>query len=273
MNYGGRRSTLRAEIKRVNGLSANAGYPRLRENKPRKRSGKIRVALFLLFVILLVILFFKSSISKIDSIRITGNHYAPTVDIGQAMGIFEGDLFFKTSADTIEKRIVSALPVVKSAEVRKHFPGRVVVNIEEFPDVAFEIGGDGRQSIVLANGVTLPLDDKNVVISKPILTGWAAYGDLKKELCLQLSSIEGSMLTDISEIQAIPSDSYPDKIKMYTRSRFEVITTVSFLPAKIPLMRAIVSEKEPGYITLLDADTYAPFEKSSESKKDRPQDY
>jgi cell division protein FtsQ len=214
----------------------------------------------------LAILFFQSSISKISMITITGNEMVSTETIGQAAGVAVGDRFFADSSPRIKKRI-EALKSIQSAKVTKRFPGLVRIQITEYSRVAFRIGEDGNRRAVLADGSEIPLDPASrLVLDKPLLSGWQADDPMKSKLCKTLGQIDDDLLTDISEIRPDPSESYPDKIKMYTRSKYEVYTTIGYLPDKIKVLGMFIRNLQDrnikdGMINMLETDNHAPFPK------------
>jgi cell division protein FtsQ len=243
----------------------NERIPALKREKepPRRRGGRLVAMLVLLLVIALVILFFRSSLSKVSRIEVTGVRHLSEADVKKALGVEPGDSFFMPGSGKLEERIRELKPV-KSVRVLKKFPGDVEVRVVEYAEVASEIGADGAAKVVLENGLALPAAADGLP-DKPVLTGWKPDDAVRKALCEALASMPDGLLSDLSEIQPDPSLSYPDRIKLYTRSRFEVITTVSKLKDKIPYLSEIVENREPGTITMLEADTYMPYSARSGS--------
>jgi cell division protein FtsQ len=241
--------------------------PVIRKPHERKRgSRKLMILLLLFFFTVLAILFFQSSISKISMIVITGNELVSTEKIGQAAGIAVGDRFFADNSTRIRNRI-EQLKSIQTAKVTKRFPGLVRIQITEYSRVAFRIGEDGSRQAVLADGSEIPLDPlSQLVLDKPLLSGWQSDDPMKAKLCETLGRISDDLLTDISEIRPDPSDSYPDKIKMYTRSKFEVYTTISYLPDKIKVLGMFIRNLQDrnikdGIINMLETDNHTPFPK------------
>lgn len=224
---------------------------------PRRRIGKLMAILILLFVIVSVILFFRSSLSKVSRIEVDGVRHLTVAQVMEKLLLTEGDSFFVPGAGELAER-VKQLPPVKDAQIVKRFPGKVEVRVTEYGEVALEIGMDGVLRIVLENGLALPVAEGKLP-DKPILTGWKADDAVREALCRTLAAMPGALLSDLSEIKPDPSNAYPDRIKLFTRSRFEVLTTVSKLAEKIPYLSEIVENREPGQIVMLEADTYMPF--------------
>ncbi|HEY0827681.1 MAG TPA: FtsQ-type POTRA domain-containing protein [Bacilli bacterium] len=238
-------------------------FPKLKQAQAGKKSSrKLLVILLTFFVALLVILFFKSTITEINEIQISGNEYVTDLQIGQASQINVGDHFFSVSSNTLERRL-KQIKSIKSVKVSKKFPGELSIQIHEYKAVAMQISTEGLKTVLLANGTKIPLNGKGALVNKPILTGWTDENTWTIELCKVLGEIPADMLADISEIKPDPTAVYPDKMKMYTRSQFEVTTTIGYLPEKIEYMRAIIAEEEPGFLTMLEANYRAPYEKDA----------
>ncbi|MBD0379183.1 cell division protein FtsQ/DivIB [Paenibacillus sedimenti] len=254
-------------------MSEDRKVPALPNPKPRARTNrKLLGFLFVFFITVLVILFFQSSLSRISAIQIEGNELLASDAIGQAAQIVAGDRFFAVSSQAIEKR-VATLPIVKSANVTKHFPGIIHIAVQEYPKVAFQMGADGTKEAVLSDGAVVKLSSGSFPLDMPILSGWSDNDPYKAALCKVLGEIPASSLADISEIKPDPSDSYPDKIKLYTRSQFEVYTTIAYLPDKIENLPAYIASLQEDHITngiikMLEVDNHAPFEPIDEHKSE-----
>lgn len=241
----------------------NEPVPMLKEPAAKRRGNrKLLLVLLLLFIILLSVLFFNSSISKISSITVQGQQYTPVAAIKEAAGIKVGDAFYGTLSSTIAGRI-EELRAVEEATIVKRFPGEIEIKVQEFPPVAFELSGKGELTAILSNGATVSVST-DAVVDKPVLSGWRPDDPVKGQLCKELAGIDSKELADLSEIMPYPSNAYPDRIKIYTRTGFEVITAVSLLKEKIASLGAVVQEQEPGRITMLLADTYVPFQPEPE---------
>ncbi|WP_068784973.1 cell division protein FtsQ/DivIB [Paenibacillus phocaensis] len=236
-----------------------ANVPVLKEPAPKKRSGrKIKTILILLFLALLCVLFFRSSLSKISVITFEGNTYTTETELLEVSGLQVGAPFFAVSADQIARKL-EGVPSVKQATVDKSFPGGISIHIEEYKVAAYELTEDGALRGLLANGTRIGLKGGSMPVDKPILTGWKADDASLIKLCRTLSQIPDELTADISEIVPSPTLSYPDRIKMYTRSRFEIISAISLLAKKAEYMNEILQTQDPGKLTMLDADSYVPY--------------
>lgn len=255
-------------------MSEDNKVPTLPVPKPRTRTNrKLLSFLIIFFITVLIILFFQSSLSRISRVEVEGNVLLASEIIGQASQVAVGDRFFAVSSKTIGERI-SKVPMIKNATVKKTFPGVIHIQVEEFPKVAFQIDPDGKKQAVLADGsvILLPVGS-GIPLDMPILTGWSDNDPNKVALCKVLDEIPQSALSDVSEIKPDPSESYPDKIKIYTRSQFEIHTTIAYLPDKIDNLPGYIAglvedHITNGVITMLEVEYHTPFATSGEPKAD-----
>ena len=233
--------------------------PLLKEDKPKKKmSRKLTAILLLLFIALLAVIFFRSSVSRITEITFEGSKYSTQQELLAQSGLRVGGQFFAVSKNSVQKSIME-LKTIQTALVEKKFPGKIKIHIEEFPAVAYELDSQGSLKAILSSGAAVPINETGITVEKPILTNWNATDPFKAKLCQALGNIPNELTSDISEIVPSPTLSFPDRIKMYTRSHFEVITAISLLKGKIEYLNQVIETEQPGLIKMLEADSYVPF--------------
>lgn len=237
----------------------NMRMPVLQEDKPKKKkSRKLTVILLLLFAALLGVVFFRSPASRITEIDFRGSKYSTQEELLKQSGLKKGGQYFAVSKEKVAESLQS-LKTVQKATVEKSFPGTITVQITEYPAVAYEIDTSGSLKAILSSGASVSIDDSGIAVEKPILTGWKPSDPYRSKLCAALADIPNELTSDISEIVPSPTPSFPDRIKLYTRSRFEVITAVSLLKDKVGYLNEVIETNSPGTITMLEADSYVPF--------------
>jgi cell division protein FtsQ len=146
----------------------------------------------------------------------------------------------------------------------KRFPGEVFIAVKEYPVVALELTETGDIAGLLSNGTAIPYGNVENAASRPILGGWKD-DTLKVQLTRTLASIAPELLQDISEIRPSATEPYPDRIVLYTRSQYEVITRISYLADKISLLDDYVYDmkmdnRTTGRIILLETDYAQSFD-------------
>jgi cell division protein FtsQ len=202
-------------------------------------------------------------------IEIVGNAYVDRADIEAALDVRLEDQFFLVSAKAIEDD-VEQVEGIRSVLVDKTFPGKITIRIAEYPAVAWEYNEDGSESVVLSNGLSLPQRERAIPPNLPILSGWDASDPVRVRLAAVLAKIDPHHLADVSEILPFPSASYPDRVKIYTRSKYEVITAVQYMEEMLPALDNVILDLKqagdgPGTLTMLEAISYSPFGEENES--------
>lgn len=244
--------------------------PVIRDRKEIRRANRSRKLLFLLFlffITILIILFFNSTLSKVTEIEIKGYNYVGEADIRAVLDVKLEDQFFLVQTKGIMEDVRQLEPI-ESVHITKVFPGKIIIEVLEYPAVALEYESDGTTKVLLANGVAVPPNGE-VPHNLPIITGWAKDDPVKLALGVALDKIPSQHLADVSEIIPIPTVSYPDKVKIYTRSKYEVITSVEYMQEMMPMLDNIIlklraQEQGPGTITLLETMTYSSFDEEGE---------
>lgn len=194
-----------------------------------------------------------------------GSKYSTSEELLSQSGIKIGGQFFAVSTKDVEESLLK-LKTIKDVSVQKDFPGVITVKIEEFPAVAYELEQGGLLKAILSSGAAVPVNETGIAVEKPILTNWDPEDPNKAKLCQALASIPNELTSDISEIVPSPTLSFPDRIKLYTRSRFEVITAISLLKSKVSYLNQIIETEQPGLIKMLEADSYVPFQVVSDEE-------
>lgn len=261
-------------------MSIGNTVPAIKPNgsRPKRGNGKLLRLVFVFFIILFIILFFQSSMSKISEIVVEGNELVSQDDIIQTAGVLSGDNFFTLRTGQVKQRLAKH-PFIESVEVQKSFPGVLKVKIKEYRRVAFQLAADGTKEVLLADGSALPVAGQaaNVPMDMPILSGWLPDNPLKAKLCLALSQVPAQYLSDISEIRPDPSTAYEDKIKMYTRAQYEIYTTIEYLPERMQYLGFFINEleergKTSGVITMLEQNRHSSFESVKPSPTPTPKE-
>ncbi|MEK4250488.1 cell division protein FtsQ/DivIB [Paenibacillus sp. FSL W7-1287] len=247
------------------GQAMNTDLPVLKVPEPKKKSNKKLITIIvILFIALLIIVFFNSSLSKITEIQVTGAQFTSNAEIINDADLKVGDSFLFSSSKKIKESLLRNSSI-QNVDVSKKFPGIVKINVQEYKVVAFELSENGDLIALLASGASVVTNSERMqIMDKPILTGWQSDDMNKKELMKQLSTIDNALLSDLSEISPIPSSAFPDRILIFTRTKFEVITAISLLREKVGTMNGVIESQAPGRLTLLLADTFVPFDIEAE---------
>jgi len=238
--------------------------PALTKKKRKKRANRFILWLGWFFLIgLCAVLFFRSPLSKIDTIEVMGNDMVSTSQIIQISELSKGNSFFTVHRKKIEAALIS-LPEIKTAAVESHFPGKVSITIEENKRIAYMIGEEGNITPVLENGIQLENRNWNDrFIDKPLIREWEDKTMLTK-LAIELKKVDPSVLSLISEIKPASKED-PLRLVLFMKDGYEVQTSIRNFAKNMNWYPAFVAnlmqEGNPkGVIMLFDGKWFIPYE-------------
>lgn len=241
--------------------------PKLRVAKKNKQANRrIIFLLFLFFMSLLLILFFRSSFGKVQNISVKGNQWVSTGDILQKSGISKGtsSLIFMNKGK-VEQSISSSFPVVQKVTLTKVFPGSLVIDVTERPIVAF-MQKDGKAYPVFDNGTVLTTQTITKQIGdKPRLSSWANLSDLPRFIN-EYNQLDSEVKALISEIVYTGDAAHPDTLTLYMKEGYEVRTVIQGFAnnmAKYPtyVKTLKLDGKNNGIIHLSEVKYFEPYKK------------
>ncbi len=197
--------------------------PKIRQLKPPKANRGLIALALLFFVVLLLVIYFQSDLSRLQGVIIENNDLLSEDDVLKAAGLKPGISYFDFKTKEIKKRI-EQMPQVETAEVKRQLPNRLLIKIKEYPVVAIWLK-EGALYPVLSNGVIDEKEYKKRMIQHPILNDWP-HQDGIKELSRELALLSPSLTHLISEIVLSPSMSDPYRLTVYMVDGFEVVTSI-----------------------------------------------
>jgi cell division protein FtsQ len=118
----------------------------------------------------------------VSSVKVEGRAGKDLADVQRMLGVKAGDLMLYVDVDEVRARL-EALPAVKSAEVRRIWPGRIYIRIEERRPVAlWEM--DGVTRVIDDEGHTITGRSEAQTQGLPLVVGKGAAEAAKSFLAL-----------------------------------------------------------------------------------------
>lgn len=208
------------------------------------------VIAFFLFVAAVV--FLESPITRLRSVKVTGNHSIPAQALILASGLKSGMSLWQVKSSRVAQNIEKAQPLVQSVSVSTDvWAGSVTLTVQEKAVVAVYADGghyynllnDGQVygEIQTTNGINKPI----VVLpaQSAVATGWIP-NPLLPGLSQQLQKIPDNLLAHISQISVDPYDT----ATLYLNDQFVVHCPVDKLATLLPQgLNAIAYFLKQGY--------------------------
>ena len=231
--------------------------PTLKARRRKRTNKKFSILLFLFVSTILVVLYFQSPYSQIQTIKVSGAHLIPeekyieqsTLNIGQSMWSFkESDV-----AKKIEKN-----DWIASVKVKRNWFTEVDIQVDEYKKVGYEEIAD-KLHIVLENGKNMEAIGQVVPMDGPIFSGFTKE-KMKSRLIKELKSLDTAVLTTISQINYTPTDNDAYSIQVFMNDGNEVQAIIPSFAEKMNYYPSIVSQLEPGVNGVIDLEVGSFFQ-------------
>ncbi len=236
--------------------------PQIKQQQPkRKANRKLITLLTVFFLAVLIVVFIRSPYSKVTEIQVFGNDLYSKEAIVAASGITVGMQFLNVWEGHVQNSS-KQLEGIKEITVTREFPGVIQLHVKEYKRVAVIMGADGKNTILLENGVQLKQDQLAVkIVDRPLVRSWTAP-ELLPQLAKSLAELSPSILSEISDIMLTPTTYDKQRVTMYMRDGNEVRSVVYLLGKKLTWYPSIVKElpkDERGVIFMLESTWFSKY--------------
>lgn len=213
-----------------------------RKRKRRIRTNiKFTVLITIFLICIFFLLYFQSSYSKVNEIKLSGNVLFSYEQYIELIDIEENQSMWSFKPEELEKSILQ-LKWIKSATVKRDWLTTVSITIEESPKVAY-ISENSTFYPILENGYVFIEELSDLPIDAPVFLQFDDE-ELRKRLLKQLANLKPEVLALISQINAAPSSSDPYSIILYMNDGYEVRAEITTLASKLNYYPSIVAQIE-----------------------------
>ncbi|WP_426703831.1 cell division protein FtsQ/DivIB [Staphylococcus shinii] len=256
----------------------DSDYLKEKRAKRRKRQKQIQYSVFgvLLFIIILILIYMFTPLSKISSVEISGNDNTSKNTINKAINVKDNSRMYTYSTTNAQNKLEEST-LIKSAQVKKHFPNKLTVKVSEKQIVALTKKKDNYVP-VLEDGTELEDYDGNATDNGPILEGFEK--DKKEKIIQALSEMPAKVRGMIAEIKFDPQENAQNQIKLFTTDDIQILGNLNTIGKKMkyyPQMSQSLERdesgelKKAGYIDLSVGASFIPYSGGSTTKSSSDQ--
>lgn len=218
---------------------------------------------------ILIVVYFVSSLSKVDIISVSGSKEVADQEIIDVSQIKAGDDFWKIFFERkeISEKIFSELPQVKSAEINFGGLNDYTIEIEEYQTVAY-LAEDNKYYNILENGKIVNESRKVSIGNPPIFKNFEESKALST-IIVQYELLNENIQNSISEIENTPSNIDDHLIKLYMNDGNEVIASIPSFAEKMVYYPDMVKKigDQKGTFNIEVGAYFSPFEYTEEEKE------
>lgn len=233
---------------------------RKHERKMRRRrlvSKLIKVSLVVLLVFVVYKLD-KSAMSRVSSIKISGNSIISNEEILQGLNIAEGDRLLFTHA-FFKERKAKNIPGLESIDVNVYYTkGYVSLDVKEVTAVGYTTE-PLRLYYEDGSFKDLSQDQSNLLLGLPLLVGFSDE-TITPKMLNYLGALDSESFSSISEIHLNPQSYDPLAMKLYMSEHYLVYVNIETLPMMY-MYATLLSGADEGK-NCIDLNEYGPDDES-----------
>lgn len=222
-------------------VSLEDRIPKLQQQRKQKSNRRLISFLSVFFLLILLVIYFQSPLSKVSSVSVEGNETVESKKIIEMSGITTSSGFWNINSKEIKNAVGKHLQI-KSVTIKKKLPNHIVLVVEEHKSIAY-LEKDGAFLSILENGQVLKDRKETAPADAPVLINWKSEEAIK-EMVSELTKISPSIFNSISEIHYTPDKTDPWLVRLYMNDGYEVIASVRTFSKKMESYPEIVSQLE-----------------------------
>lgn len=235
--------------------------PSMREKRRRRTNRKFIFVMTIFVLALLILLYFQSSLSRIDRIIVKG------------ASLYEDDYYIENTSLALDepvwgfrvKRIEKELQKIDSVahvSVSRKWLRNIEIDIQEWGPIAY-IQEDNQYGLLLESGeVFLQGQGQQPEEDAPILNGFTDSA-IKKRMIAQLIKMESGVYQLISEIIYDEKSRDPNQITVYMDDGYEIRAIIPTFAEKMTYYTEIIAQlqdvEEKGVIDMEVGTYFTPF--------------
>lgn len=235
--------------------------PSMRERRRRRTNRKFIFIVTIFLIALLVILYFQSSLSKVEKISVQGAKIHDAAFYIEKSELLVDEPLWTFSIKEVEKRL-QKVEGVQEVEVSRKWLREVQFEITEWSPVAY-IEDDGQYGLLLENGDIFTPNELVPEEDAPILNGFSDLS-IRKRMTAQLNQMENGTYQLISEIIYEGTKDDPSRITVFMDDGYEIKAIISTFAEKMSYYSEIIAQlqgEEKGVIDMEVGTFFTPYSK------------
>lgn len=232
--------------------------PKLKAERKRKANRRFILYLSLFFLLILLVVYIQSPLSKVGKVIIDGNYYVSDSEILKAGQVTENTSFWNISKKALASDILQSNVQIANVVVKKRLPNTLVIEIEEFKRVAYLKDKNGYFPILENGEILNRLKQDENPVNAPIIIN--ADDRKLKEIASEIKKLPHSIVQRISEITFTSSKTVSYDLVLYMNDGFEVRTSVANFADNMKKYPLILSQIEPGKKGIIHLNVSSYFE-------------
>ncbi len=235
-----------------NVVSLEDRIPQLKETRRQKAKFRLKVLLTIFFVLMVLIVYFNSSFSKLGNIKLSGNSYVTLAEIKAWGDIQEEDLFITFNSKDLQQRLEEHKEI-HQVKISKSFPNTLRIEIAESKPIGYAKTETIYAPILESGVIKLEMGTATPSTDLPIFFGFSS-DEYLANLVGELSQVPADILNRISEVHYDPKETDPSCIYMYMNDGMKVVGNINNLAQNLSYYPNLISQLQPGEKGIIDIE-------------------
>ncbi|GGM20615.1 cell division protein DivIB [Paraliobacillus quinghaiensis] len=249
-------------------VSIEDRIPKLKQERKKKTNRRLIFYVSLFFILISIVAYLQSPLSRVQHITVTGNEYVTNEAIIAFSELSEEDNFWGIKMSQRAAK-VGEHPEIKEVQVTRELPNTIVIKVEELDKVAYVKKEDGYYPLLENGEILESVDVSSLSSDAPILNNFTNNTYII-EIAKELYALPHAVSSLISEISWQPSDANPYKVWLFMNDGYEVESTIRNFATYLKSYPSIVSQlakDQTGVIRIGDGGAiFDPYEKANKEE-------
>lgn len=239
--------------------------PKLKAERKRKSNRRLIIYLSLFFLLIMLVVYLQSPLSKIGKVKIEGNHYVPNSQIIKTGHLTKETSFWNIKTKDLENKLLEENIQIAEVSVHKRLPNTLFIEVKEFVRVAY-LKENNTYYPILENGKILnQLQQEETPVNAPILV--SVDKEKLEDIASELKQLPQSLIQRISEITFTSSETISYDLTVFMNDGFEVRTSVQNFADNMKKYPAILQQIEPGKRGTIHLNVSSYFEEHKDEEE------
>ncbi|MGJ9381321.1 cell division protein FtsQ/DivIB [Salipaludibacillus sp. CF4.18] len=218
--------------------------PKLKARRKQRTNRRLILYVSIFFLLMLFIIYFQSSYSHVQQVKVKGNDYANSEWVIEQSGLLDGVSMWNLNEEEVSKKITSH-EAVSSIELSREFLNSIIIDVQEYAHIAY-VQEENTFFPVLETGEQYSKDPAQDVVpyDAPVLRNFETE-ELRVQMASQLSKTPKGIFERISEITLEPTENDPTRITLLMNDGFTVSSTIRDFSVRITPYPAVVDQLDP----------------------------
>ncbi|WP_018664075.1 cell division protein FtsQ/DivIB [Heyndrickxia acidiproducens] len=244
-------------------VSIEDRIPKLKQQRRRKTNRRLIGLLSTFFILVVLVIYLQSPLSRVHQIRVEGNEAVSSKWIIKKSGITTGMNIWNIHKNQV-KRKIGTIPEVDTVKVSVTFPNNLTIHIREHRKIGY-LQEQNHFLPILENGRIVSRPIRNIPADSVIFTNFKQNQTLH-EMIRQLRRLPGKITQSISEVRHSPAKVDDKLVTLYMNNGFEVRASIPTFAEKMAHYPSIISQLDPDKKGVIDLEVGSYF-KSYDSQR------